>query len=87
MEINIRYIAEYIKLLDAFGDNKSEILSEGNLKDMVNSNYNLHKKHNNEEQSILQILKTLAKLAGEDEYGSGDDNVYKEIDTSILFKK
>lgn len=87
MELNIRYIAEYIKLLDAFGDNKSEILSERNLKDMVNSNYNLQKKHNNEEQSILQILKTLAKLAGEDEYGSADDGVYKEIDTSNIFKK
>lgn len=87
MELNIRYIAEYIKLLDAFGDNKSEILSERNLKDMVNSNYNLQKKHNNEEQSILEILKILAKLAGEDEYGSSENGVYKKIDTSNLFKK
>lgn len=86
MELNIRYIGEYVKLLDAFGDNKGETLSEQNLKNMVNSNYNLYKKHNSEEQSIVQILKTLSELA----YGDGnidDNDSYKEIDMSSVLKK
>jgi len=85
--LNIRYISEYIKLLDAFGDNSSETLTEQNLKDLVNSNYNLYNKHNKDEQNILQIMKTLSDLA----YGSGgipsDNGAYSEIDLSNILKK
>lgn len=80
---NIKYIAEYAKLLDAFGDQRSETLSENNLRDIVNSNNNLYKKHGNEEQSMVNILKALYSLAYDNENG----NDMKEIDlTSIIGK-
>ncbi|ARF09352.1 hypothetical protein Catovirus_2_301 [Catovirus CTV1] len=79
---NIKYIAEYTKLLDAFGDRKYETLSEKNLRDIVNSNANLYKRHGSEELSMVNLLKTLYKLA----YGSDDtesDNM-KEININNI---
>lgn len=78
---NIRYISEYSKLLDVFKNQKSETLSESNLKDIVNSNNNLYKKHSEEEQSMVKIINSINNLTNTED---NNTTKLKEINLNIL---
>lgn len=78
---NIRYISEYSKLLDVFKNQKSETLSESNLKDIVNSNNNLYKKHSEEEQSMVKIINSINNLTNSED---NNNTKLKEINLNIL---
>lgn len=80
---SIHYIEEYVKLMDAFRDNKSDTLDLEKLKDFVNRYNKQQMRYHSNEEYLLSILQTIEELSQKE----GKSKDYEPIHLDFSSKK